>query len=105
MAQRTNQVASFADGLVRAEVDWNDGNGNMTRFRVYNDSDQSAYMYAKLNPPINGWSEIGVTSPSHQRIQNNLPANTAKYTEVIDPDTQEENWSLIGISIFCRFPA
>jgi len=104
MAQRTNEVASFADGLVRAEVDWNDGNGNMTRFRVYNDSDFPAFMYARLNPPINGYSEIGVDSPAHQMIQNVLPANTAKYTKVVDPDDGSVGWSLIGISIFCRFP-
>jgi len=105
MAQMTSQVASFADGLVRAEIDWNDANGNMTRFRVINDSDFSAYLYANLNPPINGWSTVGLDSPPHQMIQNALPANTVKYTKVIDPDDGSEGWSLIGIAIFCRFPA
>ena len=105
MAQRINQVASFANGLVRAEVDWNDGNGNMSRFRVYNDSDFAAFMYAKLDPPINGYSEIGVDAPAKQMFQNVLPSNTAKYTKVIDPDDGSVSWSLIGISIFCRWPA
>ena len=105
MAQATNQVSSFANGLVRAEVDWNDGNGNMSRFRIYNDSDFPAFMYAKLDPPIGGYSEIGVTSPAHQMIENSLPGNTAKYTKVTDPDDGSVGWSMIGISIFCRWPA
>jgi len=105
MAQVTNQVATFANGLVRAEVDWQNANGNMLRFRIYNDSDFPAFMYAKLDPPIGGYSEIGVTSPARQMIENTLPANTAKYTKVIDPDDGSVGWSLIGISIFCRWPA
>src|SRR5574341_488552 len=105
MAQRTRQVAAFADNLVRAEVDWNDANGSMNRFRVYNDSDSPAYMYAVLNPPINGWSQVGLDSPAHQIVENNLPSNTAKFTKVIDPDDGSVGWSLIGISIFCRWPA
>ena len=77
----------------------------MTRFRIYNDSDFPAFMYALLDPPINGYSEIGVDSPGHQMIENTLPGKTATYTKVIDPDDGSISWSLIGISIFCQWPA
>lgn len=103
MAQRTNQVAAFANGAVRAEVDWNDANGSMTRFRVFNDSDQPAYLYALLNPPVNGYSEVSLTAPPHQTTQNNLPSNTVKYTKEIEDGV--EGWKLYGVRIFCRFPA
>ena len=105
MAQVINQVASFANGLVRAEVAWNNANGNMTRFRVYNDSDYPAFLHAELNPPINGWATVGLDSPAHQMVENNLPSNTVKYTKVIDPDDGSISWSLLGVSIFCRWPA
>lgn len=105
MAQRSSQVASFANGLVRGEVDWNDGNGNMSRFRVYNDSDFPAFMYARLDPSINGYSEVGVAVPAGQTLQNSLPSNVAKYTKVTDPDDGSVSWSPIGVSIFCRWPA
>lgn len=100
-----NRVASFADGLVRAEVDWNTANGKILRGRVYNESDHPAYLYCELDPPISGWDVVGMTAPPQATTPADFPANVVSYTKVVDPDTGEEDWSLIGVSIFCRWPA
>ncbi len=104
MAQRTDRVAGFGDS-VWAEVDWNDANGSMTRFRIINNTPLPCRMYAILNPPINGYSRVDCIGPANQTTEQNLPSNTAKFTKVIDPDTGEVSWSPIGISIFCQYPA
>jgi len=105
MAQRTNVIGGFANGLVRAEIDWNDANGQMIRYKVVNASDYPANMYALLDPPIDGYSRVDLLCPAHQEVEKNLPTNKVKYTKVIDPDDGSVSWSLIGISIFCRWPA
>lgn len=43
MAIRTFVHSKYADGLVRLEFDYNDGNENVIRFRCVNDSDYELY--------------------------------------------------------------
>lgn len=103
MPQRTNVIASFANGLIKAEIDFNDANGSILRGRVINDSDDPAYLYCKLNPPISGYSLVGVDAPPHQTTEVNWPNNVIKYTWQ-EKDDGTANWVLIGVSIFCRWP-
>jgi hypothetical protein len=109
MPQATNVVASFENGLVRAEVDFNSQTGVILRGRVINGGDQPAYMYVKLDPPIQGYSVVGVDAPAGQTTEVNWPNNVVRYTEEeYDDDGDGEpdgvRWALKGISIFCRYP-
>jgi hypothetical protein len=105
MAIVTNVVASAMGGLVRAELDWNNSNGSISKFRVINNTAEPAYMYANLNPPVNGFSTVGVTALPQQTTEQALPNNTVKYTRVTDPDDGSIGWSLPGVVIGCRYPA
>lgn len=103
MAVVTIGIASFAGGLVTAQVDFNDANGNMVRARIINNSASPAHFDAVLDPPVNGWSLVGMDAPANQTTVQTLPNNTIKMTEVTEDG--ETNWSLIGVSLFCRWPA
>lgn len=105
MAQVTSQIGSFANNLVVVEIDWNDANGSIIRARIINSSAFPAHMEAVLDPPINGFTVVGTDGPANQTTVNNLPNNTVKMTKVIDPDDGSTGWSLIGVSLFCRWPA
>ncbi len=87
MAIAQKQVASFANGSVRAEVDWNTANGKILRGRVYNESDEAAYMYCKLDPPVGGWDTVGLTAPAHTTTPADFPNNVVSYTKITDPAT------------------
>lgn len=103
MATQTNLVASFENGAVQAFVDMNDQNGNITKGRVVNNGDQPAYMYAVLDVPINGVSTYGVRANAGQTVSVNFPANTLRYTWVVEDGVG--SWQLQGVSIFCQYPA
>ena len=103
MAIITREIGNFAGGLVIAQIDFNDANGNITRARIINNSSSLAHFDAVLDPPVNGWSTIGMDGPANQTTVNNLPNNTVKMTEVTE--NGETDWSLIGVSLFCRWPA
>lgn len=103
MAQVTRAIATFQDGQVIAQIDWNDANGQITRGRVINNTSQAAHMEAVLNPPVNGWSVVGLDAPTNQTTEQNLPNNTVKMTQVTEDGVTE--WKLIGVSLFCRWPA
>ncbi len=103
MATITREIGQFAGGLVIAQIDFNDANGNVTRARVINNSDLPAHMEAVLDPPINGFSLVAVEAPAHQTTAPNFPNNTVKLTQVTEDG--ETDWSLIGVSLFCRWPA
>lgn len=105
MAIKTNEIGSFAGGLVKALVDWNDANGSMTKGRVVNNSASPAHMEAALNPPINGWSLVALEAPANATTEVNFPNNTVKFAQVTDPDTGVKSWDLIGVSLFCRWPS
>jgi hypothetical protein len=100
MAQQTSQIASFADGLVRAEIDWNDANGQITRGRVINNSAFPAHMEALLNPPVNGWSAVELPAPANVTTGQNFPNNTVKMTLVTEDGVTE--WKLIGVTLHLR---
>lgn len=109
MAQVTQTIGSFSvtSGTVRAEIDWNDANGQITRGRVINDSLDGARMEAHLNPPVNGWSIVGIDAPGKASAgavavvtAQNLPNNTVKMTEVTEDGVTE--WKLIGVRLHLR---
>jgi len=103
MAQQTSDIASFANGLVVTQIDWNDANGQITRGRVINNSTFPAHMEVLLNPPVNGFSVVGVDCPANQTVVSNLPNNTVKMTEVTEDGVTE--WKLLGIELHARWPA
>ncbi len=103
MAQVTSQIASASNGLVRAEVDWNDANGQITKGRLINGSTNWAKLRAFLNPPINGFSEISVDCGPGQTVTSNLPNNTVKFTNSTDPD--DPGWKLIGVNLGMQYPS
>jgi len=107
MAQVTQPIGSFANGLVVAEIDWNDANGQITRGRVINNSLFAARMAALLNPPINGWSEVVMIAPGKLMegapavtTAQNLPSNTVKMTKVLEDGV--EQWKLLGVTLHLR---
>jgi hypothetical protein len=102
-APRTDTFASFANGLVRAEIDWNDSNGQITKGRCVNNSDFTARIIITLNPPVNGFSVVEFDCPAHQTFEQNTPNNTVKMTQVLE--CGELEWKLIGITIGARWPA
>lgn len=103
MAQITRELGSFAGGLVIAQVDFNDANGNLLRARIINNSSSPAHFEALLDPPVNGFSTVGMDGPANVTTVNNLPNNTVRMTEVTEDG--ETDWSLIGVSLGCRWPA
>ena len=103
MAIVTREIGIFAGGLVIAQVDFNDANGNMTKARIINNSASPAEFTAILDPPVNGFSSVGMTGLANATTVNNLPNNTIKLTQVTEDG--ETDWSLIGVSLFCRWPA
>ena len=105
MALIFNNVASFANGLVVASVQFNDGNLNITKARIVNNSAFPAHLDALLDPPINGFSIVGVDCPANSTVSPNFPNNTIKYTSVVDPDTGVASLVLVGVVITARWPA
>ena len=105
MATVTQEIGSFAGGLVIAQIDFNNANGNITKARIINNSDSPAHFDAILDPPINGFSSVGMDGPAHQTTVNNLPANTVAMVKGTDPDSGAVNFTLVGVSLFCRWPA
>ena len=105
MAVRTQEIGSFAGGLVIAQIDFNDANGNITKARIINNSTSAAHFDALLNPPVNGFSSVGMDGPANATTVNNLPSNTVSMVKGTDPDTGAVNFTLVGVSLFCRWPA
>ncbi len=100
MAQVFNRIATFSNGLVIGEVKFNDQNLGILSSRITNNSDFPAHLDAVLDPPINGTSTSSADCPAHQTVEQNFPNNVLKYTRDADG-----NLSLVGISLFCRWPA
>ena len=105
MAQKTNLVASFANGLVNCSVVYNDATLKITSSVIVNNSDFPAHLDALLNPPINGFSIVGVDCPAHSTVTPNFPNNVVSYTSVTDPDTGQVSLNLVGVVVTARWPA
>jgi len=103
MAIITREMGSFAGGSVIAQIDFNDANGNLTKARIINNSASAAHFEAHLDPPVNGTSVWVMEGLANVTTVQNLPANTVKMTSVTQDG--ETDWSLIGVSLFCRWPA
>lgn len=73
----TLDFASFGNGQVTVNFDYNQGNGNILRFRCINNSDQPAWFGVFLmdytqNPP--GETLVGQrTCAAHSTIEQNVP--------------------------------
>lgn len=103
MAQITEDIGSFANGLVTAQIVWNNANGAISKGVVVNNSPSPAFMTVELNPPVNGWSIVGLAAPANITTEQNFPNNTVKKIQVTEDGITE--WKLFGVSLFCRWPA
>lgn len=101
MAIVTLPVASFADGLVRGEIDLDDSTLRVRVARVINNSDYPAFIEVFKA----GVSAASVIVPAHTTQSRNLPANI-KFAM----DTGDPVWGIppemymADIMIACGFP-
>src|SRR3990170_2223234 len=103
MATITNTIASFAGGLVRVELDFNDANRRMGKGRIINGSTEPAWFrVTKVSPAV----DFSFTVPAGQTVERNLPAGLV-YQWIDDPDdlTLGTGLSLGDIVIQSRWPA
>jgi len=96
MPQITNIVASFGDGQVVAEVDYNDANLALTKGRIRNTSLFPAFFEAVLD----AGDRFGFTCPANTNRTVNIPNNTYFYSR-----DEEGNLSLVGITLHSTWPA
>jgi len=102
MAVKTYEIASFADGLVRTEIDVNDANLRVTTARIINNSDKSAV----IDVYKAGVLAVSQVVSGGQTISKNLPASIKFAYDAGDPD-----WGIppaiymADISIFTRWPS
>lgn len=102
----TLDFASFANGLVIVNYDRNDGNGNVLRFRVINNSDQPAWFGVYTCPggtcTLLGEAAVagGVT------FEQGVPGVTVRYVCVPDPPWPDDCGLQMGDYQFrARWPA
>ena len=101
MAIVTLPVASFANGLVRGEIDFDDSTLRVRIARVINDSDYSA----RFEVFKAGISAVSVVILAHSTQSRNLPANIKFAMDAGDPA-----WSIppelymADIMISCAWP-
>jgi len=102
MAIVTLPVASFADGLVQAEVDLNDVNLQVKVARAINDSDYPAFIEVFKA----GVSAISAVIPAHSTQSKNVPGNIMFAMDEGDPEWSIPPEMTMGdIEIHCRYPA
>lgn len=107
MATVTETIASFNEGQVRVELDYNDANLRIGRGRVINNSTFSVWMQI-VKPSRN--IDRSFTVDAGQTVSRNLPSGLV-YQWLLDEglDGQGEplgyNLSLGDIVIRCRWPA
>ena len=101
MAIVTYTVASFANELVRAEVDLDDNNLRVRVARVINDSDYPAHIEV-----FKAGTSVGSRDcPPHSTKSRNLPA-TVRLKAIPQPDPEEHGPISMGdIEIYARCPA
>lgn len=81
MAIITLPVASFADGLVRGEIDLDDNTLRVRAARVINNSDFPAFIEVFKA----GVSVVNIIIPAHSTQSRNLPANIKFAMDAGDP--------------------
>ena len=97
----TQEIASFANGLVRIEVDLNEANLRLNKTRGINDSAFDVHVSVFKAGVLEG----EVTIPAGQTVERNLPASI-KLTAVPQPDPEDDGPISMGdIVIQCRWPA
>jgi hypothetical protein len=102
--------SSFANGLVRVEFDYNQGNGNVVRFRCINDSDQYAWFGVYLMDYASGAETLvgeRYCAP-HETITQNVPGVSVAWAcEYYDnPDWPPDCGLAMGNYQFrARYPA
>lgn len=106
MAEITDTIASFADGLVRTEIVWDDVTRAIKRIQVVNDSKQPcAWGISKASVLVREQVVVGGKTGGR-----NLP-NGLNYQWVLDEGADEKgdplgwNISLGDIEIYTRWPS
>ena len=82
MAIVTYQIASFANGLVRGEIDLDDSTLRVRVGRVINNSDYPVLIEIFKA----GISAVRQTVPAHQTVSKNLPASIEFTMDAGDPE-------------------
>lgn len=102
MAIVTLPIASFANDLVRGEIDLDDDTLRVRVARVINNSDYSAFIEVFKA----GVSAFSLTIPAHITLARNLPASIKFAMDAGDPE-----WGIppaifmADIMIKCQYPA
>ncbi len=106
MAIVTQEVASFANGLVRVERDLNESNLRLNKARGINESPFDAWVGVFKDDVLVGEEIIPAGSPETPSIvERNLPASI-KLTAVPQPNDDDDGPISMGpIQIRCRWPA
>ncbi len=101
MAISTIEIASFANGLVRVEVDLNESNLRLNKARGINSSEFDALILVYKS----GLLQVGSFLPANDIVERNLPASI-QLTAVPQPNPEEDGPISMGdIQIRCRWPA
>ena len=102
MAIVTHQVASFANGLVRGEIDLDDISLKVKVARVINDSGYLVFIEVFKA----GVSVGSATIPTYSTQSKNLPASVRFSMDESDPEHGISPEITMGdIQINCRYPA
>ena len=102
MAIVTNQVASFSNGLVRAEIDLDDISFKVKAARVINDSDYPTFIEVFKA----GLSVGSATVPAHFTQSKKLPASVRFSMDNGDPEHGIPPEMTMGdIMIRMRYPS
>ena len=101
MAIITYPVASFANGLVRGEIDIDDNTLRVRVVRVINNSDYPAFIEVfKANVSV-----ANVIIPAHSTQSKNLPANIKFAMDLGDPEWGiPPEMYMADIMISCGWP-
>ena len=101
MAIVTLPVASFANGLVRGEIDLDNSTLRVKVARVINDSDYSAFIEVFKA----GDSVASQVIPAHSTQSKNLPANIKFAMDAGDPEWGiPPEMCMADIMISCGYP-
>ena len=100
MAIATYTIASFADGLVQAQIDLDDTTLQVVKARAINNSDFPAVFEVHKAGVLRG----DLTIPPHTTRERNIPGNIRLSMDSGDPAWGIPPEMTMGdISIFCRW--
>ena len=88
----THTIASFADGLVQAQIDLDDASLQVVAARAINNSDFPAVIEVYKAGNLRG----DLTIPAHTTRQRNIPGNLRFATDA-------DGMTMGDITIFCRW--